>query len=122
MGRTKKKLTSETSKGGPRGGSAEVSAVVDGKKGGIQRTRKHLADSASGLEEYFIEDIIAMRWTKGRREWLVRWKGYGAKDDTWEPIEHLAGARSKELNNLGFPNMPVLARCVLLLRIDDSEK
>ncbi|KAK3258471.1 hypothetical protein CYMTET_8039 [Cymbomonas tetramitiformis] len=92
MGRAKKKLASTTSKGGPRGESAEVSVVVDGKKGGIQRTRKHLADSASGLEEYFIEDILALRWSKGHREWLVRWKWYGAKDATWEPIEHLAGA------------------------------
>ncbi|KAK3244786.1 hypothetical protein CYMTET_45621 [Cymbomonas tetramitiformis] len=66
----------------------EVSVAMTGKKGGIQQTRKHLADSTSGLEEYLIEDIITMRWTKGHRERLVRWKGNGAKDDTGAVMEH----------------------------------
>ena len=40
---------------------------------------------------YFLEDIIAERMTKKRKEWLVRWKGFSHEDDTWEPLEHLSG-------------------------------
>eukprot|EP00731_Ephydatia_muelleri_P000655 Em0001g655a len=49
----------------------------------------------------FVEDIIAERMSKKRKEWLVRWKGFSHEDDTWEPLEHLSGceqyiARSEE--------------------------
>ena len=37
-------------------------------------------------------DIIPERQEKGVPKYLVRWKGFGPEDDTWEPIEHLAGA------------------------------
>ena len=37
-------------------------------------------------------DIIAERQEKGVPKYLVHWKGFGPEDDTWEPIEHLAGA------------------------------
>ena len=40
---------------------------------------------------YFVEYIIAERMAKKRKEWLVRWKGFGHDDDTWEPLEHLSG-------------------------------
>ena len=37
-------------------------------------------------------DIIAERQEKGVPKYLMRWKGFGPDDNTWEPIEHLAGA------------------------------
>ena len=66
--------------------------VVDGKKGkNPRRTRKHLADPAAGAAEYHCEDILAESFFEGVRHWLVRWKGYSEKDDTWEPLGNLAG-------------------------------
>jgi hypothetical protein len=37
-----------------------------------------------------VERIVDMQAKKnGKREFLVHWKGFSAKDDTWEPEEHL---------------------------------
>ena len=41
---------------------------------------------------YNIQDIIVERQEKGVPKYLLRWKGFGPEDDTWEPVEHLAGA------------------------------
>ena len=60
-----------------------------GKPGGIQRTPLHACDKAANEDLY---DIIPERQEKGVPKYLVRWKGFGPEDDTWEPIEHLAGA------------------------------
>lgn len=42
--------------------------------------------------EYEVEQIIKMRSRNSGIEYLVRWKGYKAEDDTWEPASNLAGA------------------------------
>ena len=36
--------------------------------------------------------IIAERQEKSVPKYLLRWEGFGPEDDTWEPIENLAGA------------------------------
>ena len=44
-------------------------------------------------EQFEVERVLAKRQVRGRRaEYLVRWKGYGAHEDTWEPSDHLANA------------------------------
>jgi chromodomain protein Y len=45
-----------------------------------------------GHEEYEVHDILDQRKKNGRTEYLVRWKDYGPKDDTWEPKENLSNA------------------------------
>ncbi|XP_076014921.1 chromodomain Y-like protein 2 [Genypterus blacodes] len=44
---------------------------------------------ASG-ELYEVERIVDKRRNKkGKWEYLIRWKGYGRREDTWEPEQHL---------------------------------
>ena len=43
-----------------------------------------------------MERLLARRQVRGRGvEYLVRWKGYGAHEDTWEPVQHLEHAPEK---------------------------
>lgn len=45
--------------------------------------------------EYEVDKILGSRLVKGGTQYLVRWKGYGAFDDTWEPATHLENASEK---------------------------
>ena len=40
-------------------------------------------------EEYEVAQIINSRKHRGRIQYLVRWKGYGPEDNTWEPVANL---------------------------------
>ncbi|KAL3926454.1 MAG: hypothetical protein SGPRY_003289 [Prymnesium sp.] len=44
---------------------------------------------------YIVEHILDLRRRQdGKLEFLVKWRGYSKKHNTWEPLEHLnAGAR-----------------------------
>ena len=52
----------------------------------------HAAGELEG-DVYHAERLVDRRARRGLVEYLVRWRGYGDEDDTWEPREHLmAGA------------------------------
>lgn len=47
-------------------------------------------DVKEGLKEFEVERVIEVHFKKnGKKEFLIRWKGFTATDDTWEPEENL---------------------------------
>ena len=59
--------------------------------GPTKRTPKGDFDGAAGNDIYVVEKILGEGSAKGTPVYLIRWQGYGKEDDTWEPIENLAG-------------------------------
>ncbi len=45
--------------------------------------------------EYEVARILDRRVVRGQEQFLIRWKGYGANEDTWEPLGNLGN--NKEL-------------------------
>ena len=60
-----------------------------------------------GIPEYEVEKILDSRVFRGRLEYLVRWKGYGAAEDLWVPTRDVSGAKRlvKEFHRLN-PEAP----------------
>jgi hypothetical protein len=48
--------------------------------------------TVDGEEEYEVEGIMDSRETKGKWEYLIKWKGYGPEESTWEPKGNLKNA------------------------------
>lgn len=58
---------------------------------GKKRTPTSAFDPAAGKDVYEPEKIIGQRLSRGITQFNVKWVGWADKDNTWEPIEHLAG-------------------------------
>jgi hypothetical protein len=63
--------------------------------GRTKRTPQHIGDVAAVAEqEYEVEAIVAAGKCSGLESYLVKWVGWGDKQNTWEPVAHLVGAEA----------------------------
>ncbi|XP_018328205.1 histone-lysine N-methyltransferase Su(var)3-9 isoform X1 [Agrilus planipennis] len=56
----------------------------------VKVKRKHQAiDQEIYSKEYIVEQILAHKYENGTHMFLVKWKGWSEKNNTWEPLHHL---------------------------------
>ena len=46
-------------------------------------------------EEWAVESVLDACVSHGKRRFLVRWEGFTAEHDSWEPEENLENAKGK---------------------------
>ena len=66
-------------------------------------------DLIEGEEEYKIEKILRHRGPPSNRSFLIRWKGFSAEDDSWEPERNLKHSKTtlteyKKRHPTAFPS------------------
>lgn len=69
--------------------TSKDSPAKKGKAKGKSKKKKSAKDK-SVEEEYEVEKIIDSKRIKGKLHYLIRWKGYSADSDTWEPENTLS--------------------------------
>ena len=45
--------------------------------------------------EYHVERIVGVRSNGGELQYLIKWKGWQSKFNTWEPLQHLKNLQSE---------------------------
>ena len=54
---------------------------------------------------YDVDKIITRKIKRGKKLYLIKWKGFSLKYCTWEPISHLTNIKSQvKLFDNNFPN------------------
>merc|ERR1712062_176657 len=74
-------------------GDDEDDVEVDAKEKPRKKKKKGKKKKKAEAE-YEVESVVSKRDTEeGKVEYLVKWKGYDASDNTWEPIENLESSQ-----------------------------
>ncbi|KAK3233617.1 hypothetical protein CYMTET_56095 [Cymbomonas tetramitiformis] len=69
---------------------ARVTLIAQGK-GLVKRTQINPFDAAGSDNTFYsVREIKAEPVRGNTTQWLIGWEGFTDRDDTWEPIEHLA--------------------------------
>ncbi len=56
-----------------------------------------------------VNSILNRRERRGKKEYLIRWKGFDSEEDSWEPVENLLNCMimvkkfEEEVNNFVMP-------------------
>ncbi|CAJ0945012.1 unnamed protein product [Ranitomeya imitator] len=62
--------------------------------------------SGSSTDEFEVNAIVGCKVVRGKKFYLVDWKGHGPEDRTWEPVEHIRAplliAAFERINNVGM--------------------
>lgn len=89
----KKASGAKTSKAGKAAakGTLKPSKVRGSKKATKARQTEANDDAEDADEEYTVTKILRHRTRRGKVEVQVRWKGYTAASDSWEPLENVDG-------------------------------
>jgi hypothetical protein len=80
-----------TGDGKRKADAAAAATQAPAKKTCPHRTPQTPFESGDKETTYIVDKMVGTRWNQGSREYLVRWKGYAASADTWEPMENLVG-------------------------------
>jgi len=65
-----------------------------------------------GEEEWEVEEILDSRRTRGRLQYLVKWRGFA--DPTWEPEENLVEVEAVDIYHGRYPERPAPIRAALV--------
>ena len=77
-------MAAEASGSGPASGTDDAAEASD------VSPRKRQRVPPKSKEVYQVEKILDVRRGKGKDvQYLIKWKGWASKHNTWEPVEHL---------------------------------
>ncbi|KAK3234342.1 hypothetical protein CYMTET_55406 [Cymbomonas tetramitiformis] len=80
-------------KGAKRRKTSDADVVLHAQgQGPVKRTQKNPYDlTGSDATVFSVREIKAEAVRKGKPVWLIGWEGFTDNEDTWKPIENLAG-------------------------------